>query len=145
MLQMGRRRQTRLDLPPRMQFKHGAYYHASSKAPRKWTRLHSDLNQARVLWAEIENVRPSDTPLVNDLIDRWLVSPHVKKLSANTMKAYESAARVLRVFFDNARLSAIITENACKPMNLLTIVLVNCLQKWIITCPVTRMAAWGAR
>ncbi|WP_408646992.1 hypothetical protein [Trinickia dabaoshanensis] len=36
---MGRRRQTNLDLPPRMHLKGGRYYHVGTSLPRQWTPL----------------------------------------------------------------------------------------------------------
>ena len=107
MLAMGRRRQTRLDLPPHMQIKHGAYYYVSRTVPRKWTRLSTDLAKARVLWAEIESSGSDDSPTMADLIYRWLASSAASKLAANTVKNYEVAAKKLREFLNGARIADI--------------------------------------
>ena len=52
---MGRRRQTNLDLPPRMQVKAGTYYYVTSGQPRKWINLGRDKAAARRKWAELED------------------------------------------------------------------------------------------
>jgi integrase len=51
---MGRKRTINHDLPPRMNLKGKTYYHVSTDAPRKWTKLGPDLSIAKRLWAEIE-------------------------------------------------------------------------------------------
>lgn len=55
---MGRKRTINHDLPPRMSLKGKMYYHVSTDAPRKWTKLGQDLFIAKRLWAEIEGERP---------------------------------------------------------------------------------------
>lgn len=104
---MGRRRQTNLDLPPRMQFKHGAYYYVTSTPPRKWIKLHADKAKARVLWAEMENQGIDTSPTVAEMIDRWLAGPAAKDRAASTMRAYEGVAKQLREFFDGGRINEI--------------------------------------
>ena len=51
---MGRKRTTHHHLPPRMAQKGRAYYYVPSLPPRKWVPLGTDLNQARIKWAELE-------------------------------------------------------------------------------------------
>jgi integrase len=55
---MGRKRTINHDLPPRMSLKGKTYYHVSTDAPRKWTKLDQDLSIAKRLWAEIEGEKP---------------------------------------------------------------------------------------
>lgn len=100
---MGRRRETNLDLPPRMQMKHGAYYYVTSTTPRKWIRLHTDLPKSRVLWAEMENYGVDTSPLITELIDRWLASKAFDELALGTRKMYEGVSKQLRAFFSGAR------------------------------------------
>lgn len=104
---MGRRRQSNLDLPPRMQLKHGAYYYVTSTTPRKWIRLHNDLNKARVLWAELENRGVETAPSLVDMLDRWLASNAMNDRAESTRRAYEGVAKQLREFFTDARVSEV--------------------------------------
>lgn len=104
---VGRRRQSNLGLPPRMHFSDGCYYHVSSMAPRKWTKLDRDLGKARILWAQIESGGAIATGLFNTALDEYLVSKKFLALAANTQKQYESIANKLREFFRGALLSAI--------------------------------------
>ena len=57
---MGRRRQSNLDLPPRMHLKSGTYYYVTTDKPRKWISLGKDLNDARRKWADIEEAFSRD-------------------------------------------------------------------------------------
>lgn len=106
-ISMGRRRQSNLDLPPRMQLKHGAYYYVTSTTPRKWIRLHDDLNKARVLWAELENRGIETSPSLVDILDRWLASNAMNDRAESTRRAYEGVAKQLREFFTDARVSEV--------------------------------------
>jgi len=65
---MGRRRQSNLDLPPRMHLKSGTYYYVTTDKPRKWISLGKDLNEARRKWADIE---------AGPVVDFW---GHAKRL-----------------------------------------------------------------
>lgn len=80
---VGRRRQTRLDLPPRMHAKGETYYHVSNTKPRKWTPLGSDLARARLKWAELENM-PILAGSVEALINRF---------EASSMDGYAEATK----------------------------------------------------
>lgn len=97
---MGRRRSTRLDLPPRMHAKAGGYYHVSSALPRKWTPLGKDLAKARIEWARLEGRQ--DSRLLRTAIDKYLAE-EIKGLAENTRKNYERMAVPLRAVFGNAR------------------------------------------
>jgi integrase len=50
-MRMGRRRQSNFHLPPRMRYKHGAYYYDHNP---KWEWLSRDLKEAKLKWAQIE-------------------------------------------------------------------------------------------
>lgn len=95
---MGRRRQSNLDLPPRMHQKSGTYWHVSTTLPRKWTKLSKDINEARRIWAELEADDNAGTSL-SSLIDEWMKSESFSKLSDNTRKQYSSVSRQLKSVF----------------------------------------------
>ena len=95
---MGRRRQTRLDLPPRMHFKAGTYYYVTTTKPRKWISLGKDIHDARSKWATIEAGASSADSFVA-LLDEWLSSEAHSELAPNTQKQYKSVARQLRITF----------------------------------------------
>jgi integrase len=101
---MGRRRQSNIDLPPRMHVKSGAFYYVTSTTPRKWIALGRDLAQARIKWAEIENGAASSSS-ISRLIDAWLAQPN--ELAASTMRCYLSIASQLRAVFNDAPVEAI--------------------------------------
>ncbi len=105
---MGRKRQSKLSLPPRMHFKAGCYYHVSSLAPRKWVKLSPELAKARIMWAQIESGGDGGTAdLFNDRLDAYLVSAKFLELAATTRKQYEHVAKTLRVFFNGATIDLI--------------------------------------
>lgn len=95
---MGRRRQSNLDLPPRMHLKSETYYHVSTTLPRQWTKLGKDLNEARKKWAELESDDNSGVTLAF-LLDEWMLGKDFAKLSANTRKQYSSVAKQLKITF----------------------------------------------
>lgn len=104
---MGRRRQTHLDLPPRMHLKDGCYYYVTSTLPRKWIKLHKELPKARILWAQLENGESGSSDLFVARLDQYLVSPKFLGLAEKTRKQYECVAIKLRAFFKGARLGVI--------------------------------------
>jgi integrase len=84
---MGRRRKSNFNLPPRLYFKHGAYYYVSRG--NKWTRLSEDKAIAFAKWAEIEGELPrttgSDKPLAGSmglLIEKYMIEVAPKKAKA---------------------------------------------------------------
>lgn len=95
---MGRRRQTNLDLPPRMHLKGETYYYVTTDKPRRWIRLGKDLIDARHQWAKLEAGENGNATLTS-LIDEWMLSPAFADLSANTRKAYKCAAGQLKEVF----------------------------------------------
>ena len=72
---MGRRRENLRHLPPRMQLRHGAYYHVTTAGgSQKWTRLApaSDYGAALRAWAEIEGRREQVGESVRDAVQAYL-------------------------------------------------------------------------
>lgn len=101
---MGRRRQSDLDLPPRMHLKAGTYWYVTSTAPRKWIKLGPDLPRARLKWAVIENGGDEgDNPLFCSLMDAWAASPAFEGLAPTSRAIYTSSIKRLRTFFAGAR------------------------------------------
>lgn len=96
---MGRRRQTNLDLPPRMHMKGDTFYHVSTVIPRKWTKLSKDLNEARRKWAELESDDSASS--LATLIDEWMLTDAYKDLSDNTKKQYCSVSKQLKTVFSD--------------------------------------------
>lgn len=95
---MGRRRQTNLDLPPRMHLKGETFYYVTTTHPRKWIGLGKDLNEARRKWADIEAGENGGASLAT-LIDEWMDSDSFAKLAPNTRKQYTSVAKQLKDVF----------------------------------------------
>lgn len=103
---MGRRRQTNLDLPPRMQVKSGTYYYVTSGHPRKWIGLGRDKAAARRKWAELENdTTAPDT--VRGIVDAWFAAPKEKPLAESTLRCYRSVAEQLAAFYGASPVQAI--------------------------------------
>ncbi len=89
------RRKTRLDLPPRLYEKHGAYYYVTRD--NRWLRLSKDLAEARVKWAEIENgFAPAIT--LERVIDKYLAEVATQKAPA-TLAGNKIEAQTLRAVF----------------------------------------------
>lgn len=95
---MGRRRQTRHDLPPRMHQKGDTYYYVTSTTPRKWIKLDKDLGRAKIMWAQLENDGATDR--FHDALDAWMVSPAYNELTASSKTTYGSVIKQLKEFFD---------------------------------------------
>lgn len=81
---MGRRRKNNFNLPPRMYFKHGAYYYVSRE--NKWIRLSEDKAIAFSKWAEIEGETPKvdgkEKPIAGSmgaLIEKYMIEVAPKK------------------------------------------------------------------
>ncbi len=104
---MGRRRTSNFNLPPRMHLKDGIYYHVASTKPRRWTKLHTDLTKARILWAQIENGTGGSGNTFNSALDDYLVSAKFCALADKTRRQYEHVAGELRAFFEKATLNII--------------------------------------
>lgn len=97
MPQMGRRRQTKLNLPPRMHVKSGTYYYVTSTVPRKWISLGRDIVDARRKWAELETGAPGASLAL--LIDEWMATEAYTELALNTRRVYKSAVKQLKAVF----------------------------------------------
>jgi integrase len=100
---MGRRRKANFNLPPRMYFKHGAYYYVSRE--NKWVRLSADKAIAFSKWAEIEGETPresgSDRPITGSmaaLIDKYMIEIAPKK-AKSTYSGNVIEAKNLREVF----------------------------------------------
>lgn len=97
---MGRRRQSNLDLPPRMHMKSETFYFVTTTTPRKWIKLGKDKGEALRKWADImarETVDESAS--LTTLIDEWMETADYKALSYNTQKVYRSVAKQLKSVF----------------------------------------------
>ena len=102
---MGRRRKNNFNLPPRMYFKHGAYYYVSRE--NKWTRLSDDKAIAFAKWAEIEGETPrelgSEKPVAGSiaaLIDKYMIEIAPKK-AKSTYSGNLIEAKNLKEVFGN--------------------------------------------
>lgn len=105
MIRMGRKRQSRFDLPPRMHEKSGTYYYVTNDKPRKWISLGKDLARAKVKWATIEN-ESTQPDSVSRLIDEWLDMPH-EGMADSTLRVYRSVAKQLKAFFQDSPIQMI--------------------------------------
>lgn len=104
---MGRRRQSNIDLPPRMQKKGNSFYYVASTTPRKWIPLGNDLAKARIKWAQLENGDTVDSRMFCTRLDEYFVSPKFEKLADKTRRQYENVAKTLREFFKGATMGSI--------------------------------------
>jgi len=100
---MGRRRKSNFNLPPRMYFKHGAYFYVSRE--NKWTRLSDDKAIAFAKWAEIEGETPRESGAVKPvagsvqaLIERYLIEIAPKKAKATYQGNLMEAKNLSEVF-----------------------------------------------
>ena len=99
---MGRRRQSNLDLPPRMHLKGETYYFVTTTLPRKWIKLGREKSEAMRQWAEIMARESLDTSAsLAALIDDWMASDDYQRLSDNTRKIYRSVSKQLKATFEN--------------------------------------------
>ena len=90
-----------------MHLKDGIYYHVASTKKRTWTKLHTDLAKARILWAQIENGSGGSGNTFAAALDGYLVSTKFNELAEKTRRQYEHVAGELRAFFENATLNII--------------------------------------
>ena len=99
---MGRRRQSNLNLPPRLHIKSGSYYYVTTDKPRKWIKLGKDKGEALRQWAEIEagGAGDSSTSLAT-LIDDWMTTEGYLALSPNTRRQYGSVIRQIKDVFSD--------------------------------------------
>lgn len=104
MPQMGRRRQSNLDLPPRMHLKSGTYYYVTNEKPRRWIKLSKDFSTAKRKWAEFGTTSLEDS--VAFFIDKWLESPP-DNLAESSLVQYRSVAGQLKYVFERMTVQAI--------------------------------------
>jgi integrase len=100
---MGRKRQSRLDLPERVYFHHGAYYFVN--AANKWIKLDVDYLKAMARWAEIIQL-PERAETVGDLLDRY-VREVLPNKAERTQKDNLGEIRYLRSFFGAMGIDAV--------------------------------------
>ena len=100
---MGRRRKSNFNLPPRMYFKHGAFYYVSRE--NKWIRLSEDKAIAFAKWAEIEGETPRESgstrPMAGSmqaLIEKYMVEIAPKKAKATYQGNLMEAKNLAGVF-----------------------------------------------
>ena len=90
MNEMGRPKTVYLDLPPRMgarTLKRGRIRYYYTGIPGKKIPLGSDLNEARLKWAKLENGE-DDTSKFLAISERWKKSDEFKGLALRTQKSY---------------------------------------------------------
>jgi integrase len=104
---MARKRTTNLNLPVRMHMKKGGYYHVSSVAPRKWTALGKDLNQARLRWAELENDPVQEEDKTFAVITNRYLKDVLPGLRAHTQRDYSQYAALLIAVFGHIPIDTI--------------------------------------
>jgi integrase len=89
------RRKTRLDLPPRMYEKHGAYYYVTRA--NQWIRLSKDLSEARIKWTELENGCGAAVTMAT-VIEKYLKEIAIQK-APSTLAGNKLEAEMLRAVF----------------------------------------------
>lgn len=92
---MGRRRKTRLDLPQRVYFNHGAYYYA----PLVGGRIHlgREFGLAMAKWAEVV-ARPAKMASMGEVLDRYMLEVAPTKSPRTYQDNIKEAARLRAVF-----------------------------------------------
>lgn len=104
---MSRRSAQSKQLPKRMHFKHGAYYHVSTSSPRKWTRLGDDLGTALKAWANIEaQALPRDQTIFK-FVAALYEKQEVTRLSIRTQSDYKKHLKLLNLVFQDVHLEDI--------------------------------------
>lgn len=116
MATMGRRRKSRLDLPPRVYVKHGAYYYVHQSG--KWERLAAIGQEAemRRRWSVLEDPA-GQSGTVAALIDEYLVSYSLKHKAARTYKDNCAEAEYLKAFFGQMRPQDILPRHVQQYLN----------------------------
>lgn len=100
---MGKRRKSHFNLPPRLYFKHGAYYYVTRE--NKWLRLSADKAVAFAKWAEIEGELPTisngQKPLAGSmgmLIEKYMIEIAPKKAKSTYQGNLAEAKNLNNVF-----------------------------------------------
>jgi len=92
---MGRRRKSRLDLPQRVYFNHGAYFFAPPVGP--WIHLGRDFGIAMSKWAEIVG-RPTRLTNLAQIMDRYMLEVAPRKSLRTYQDNIKEIARLRSVF-----------------------------------------------
>ena len=95
---MGRKRQSRRDLPERVYQKHGAYYYVD--ADNKWTMLGKSLQDALKSYGE--RMEPDNISTLGQVLDRFLAEV-VPGMKFNTAKGYKVAIPRLKAVFGDIK------------------------------------------
>lgn len=103
---MGRNKKHNTHLPPRMLFRHGAYWHTPRLEGRqRWDRLSSDFTEAMRLYYQRE-ARTVAGSTVHDAIARYEREVLPGK-AAKTRKDYRSYLGRLRPIFGDSKLTTV--------------------------------------
>lgn len=100
---MARKRTSRLGLPERVYFHHGAYYYVHASG--KWEKLDRDYVKAMSRWAELLG-SPEECSTVSDLLDRY-IREVVPSKAPRTQKDNLNEIRFLRAFFGAMHITAV--------------------------------------
>ena len=100
---MARKRKSRLDLPERVYYHHGAYYYVG--VDKKWRKLDADYTKAMAAWAQLLE-QPADTRTVGELLDRY-VREVIPGKAPRTQKDNLIEVRFLRAFFGEMHIDAV--------------------------------------
>jgi integrase len=104
---MGRKRSTDHHLPQGLHLKKGSYYHVTTTPPRKWTPLGKDLNQARLIWAELENQAVKEDDKTFEVITRRYLKEVLPTLRAHTQRDYTQYSGLLIAVFGHVAIDQI--------------------------------------
>ncbi|WP_181919209.1 hypothetical protein [Alkalilimnicola ehrlichii] len=96
---MGRPRTKNKHLPPRVYFKHGAYYYVDRAG--QWHRLGANLPDAMAEWAKLVEA-PVTATRMQSLFDRYMLEIAPRK-APRTYKDNKSEIKALRVFFGDMK------------------------------------------
>jgi len=92
---MGRRRKSRLDLPQRVYFSHGAYFFAPPAGA--WVHLGREFGVAMAKWAEIVG-RPAKMTTMGEIMDRYMLEVAPRKSPRTYQDNIKEIARLRSVF-----------------------------------------------
>lgn len=115
---MGRRRTQHHHLPPHMAQKGNAYYYVTSTKPRQWLPLGSDLNQARMKWAEFEQEPLDSKDKTFAIIAERYRREVLKQKAPRTQKDYLKELDRLVQVFGHIPIDAITPQDVREYMNL---------------------------
>lgn len=95
-----------------MSVKNGRYYHVSSVAPRRWTPLGANLNEAKKRWAELESEPVSSIENSFSMITRRYMRDVLPTLSSQTQRDYTQYSILLEAVF------GLMDINSIRPMDI---------------------------